>query len=347
MVASDLAHPRVHRERHFDDFVEDRLVAGCTEATAIFRPCDGLEGGIGVKHAAAATAENVPVQIEQPEPRRVQQACNDALFVELCPAGEIERVDAAERGIRRVLDQPLDRVRHIRLSRLSQRRKESFGLAHTLTDRMRRGVREGRSLLWETAPGFGGHRSVRFSAVSRPTATSATSDATESKPRSRPAVELAGSGRSRWWLAGQPRPAAPLRSRDARRQFHLAPYIQHASVWSGTATKPNKMSSVSIAWLRCPLPHVSSKKSTEPDPNCLISPSDTSTATDPLSISENCLAGAGCQPRAIASGLVLISRKLVASIDAVDSISGRPGADGMIDSGSSRSANCDSPCSST
>ena len=126
-----------------------------------------------------------------------------------------------------------------------------------------------------------------------------------------------------------------------------APYIQHASVWSGTATKPNKMSSVSIAWLRCPFPHVSSKKSTEPDPNCLISPSDTSTATDPLSISENCLAGAGCQPRAIASGLVLISRKLVASIDAVDSISGRPGADGMIDSDSSRSAKCDSPCSST
>ena len=102
------------------------------------------------------------MQIEQPEPRRVQQACNDALFVELCPAGEIERVDAAERGIGRVLDQPLDRIRHIRLSGLSQRRKESFGFTHTLTDRMRQGVREGQSLLWETAPWFGGIEASDF-----------------------------------------------------------------------------------------------------------------------------------------------------------------------------------------
>jgi hypothetical protein len=42
VVGSDPAHPRVHRERHFDDFVEDRLVAGCTEGTAILGPSDGL-----------------------------------------------------------------------------------------------------------------------------------------------------------------------------------------------------------------------------------------------------------------------------------------------------------------
>ena len=134
------------------------------------------------------------------------------------PAGEIERVDAAERWIRRVLDQPLDRVRHIRLSRLSQRRKESFGLAHTLTDRMRQGVREGQSLLWETAPWFGGHRSVRFSAVSgAPTATSATRIAQrKAKPTHSVQPVL---GRTIGGPTGldKPRPAAPLRSRDARR----------------------------------------------------------------------------------------------------------------------------------
>ena len=64
MVGSNLAQPRVHRERHFDDFVEDRFVAGCTEGTAIFRPGDGLEGGIRVNHAAAAGAENVPEKIK-------------------------------------------------------------------------------------------------------------------------------------------------------------------------------------------------------------------------------------------------------------------------------------------
>jgi hypothetical protein len=34
----------------------------------------------------------------------VQQACNDALFVEVRTAGEIERVDTAERVIGRVPD---------------------------------------------------------------------------------------------------------------------------------------------------------------------------------------------------------------------------------------------------
>ena len=62
----------------------------------------------------------------------MQQACNNALFVELCSAGEIERVDTAERVIRRVPDQLLDRIHHIRVGDLSQRREERFGLAHTL-----------------------------------------------------------------------------------------------------------------------------------------------------------------------------------------------------------------------
>ena len=67
----------------------------------------------------------------------MQQAGDDALFVELCMAGQIERVDTAERVIRRVQDQLLERFHHIRVSGLSQRRKESFRLAHTLEDGMR------------------------------------------------------------------------------------------------------------------------------------------------------------------------------------------------------------------
>src|SRR3954454_25231106 len=53
MVGSNLAQPRVHRECHFDDFVEDRLVSRCTEGTPVYRPGDGLKGGIRVNHAAA------------------------------------------------------------------------------------------------------------------------------------------------------------------------------------------------------------------------------------------------------------------------------------------------------
>jgi hypothetical protein len=62
----------------------------------------------------------------------VQQACNDALFVKLRIAREIDRVDTAERMIRRVPDQLVDRIGHFRVSGLSQRGEESLGLAHTL-----------------------------------------------------------------------------------------------------------------------------------------------------------------------------------------------------------------------
>jgi hypothetical protein len=64
MVRRNLAQARVHRKCHFNDFVEDRLVAGCTEGTAIFRPGNCLEGGVRVNHTAAAGAENVPEKIK-------------------------------------------------------------------------------------------------------------------------------------------------------------------------------------------------------------------------------------------------------------------------------------------
>ena len=67
----------------------------------------------------------------------MQQACNDALFVKVCAAGEIECVYTAERVIRRVPDQLLDRIRHIRVGGLAQCREERFGFAHTPEDGMR------------------------------------------------------------------------------------------------------------------------------------------------------------------------------------------------------------------
>ena len=69
----------------------------------------------------------------------------DVLLVKIGTGGEIERVDAAERVIRRLPDQLFDRIRHIRVSGVSQRREESFGLAHAPEDRVRQGCREGRS----------------------------------------------------------------------------------------------------------------------------------------------------------------------------------------------------------
>ena len=174
MVGTNRAQPGIDGERHLDDFVKDRLVAGCAEATAIFGPRNRPQGGIRVKHAAAAWAENVPVQIKQPEPGRLQQACDDAFFVKLRMAGEIDRVDAAERLIRRVRDQLVDRIDHIRVGDLSQRREESLGLAHMREDTTWQGFREGRSLLCHTAPPKPGSglAAARWSAAPTPGQTS-------------------------------------------------------------------------------------------------------------------------------------------------------------------------------
>jgi hypothetical protein len=90
----------------------------------------------------------------------------------------------------------------------------------------------------------------------------------------------------------------------------------------------------------------SSRLTIEPASTCRVSPSDTSRTNAPLTTITNCRAGAGCQPRAIACGVVVIRRKLSTGIEPVDRISGSPNAVGIIVSGRFRSAKCEAPCSS-
>ena len=72
----------------------------------------------------------------------MQQAGNDALFLKIRTAGEIERVDAAERVIGRVPHQLLNRIHYISIGGLPQRGEQGFSLAHALKDGMRDRCRE-------------------------------------------------------------------------------------------------------------------------------------------------------------------------------------------------------------
>jgi hypothetical protein len=85
---------------------------------------------LSVEHAAAARAEHVPRQFEQPKPRSVQERGNRLLFVEAMLGGEAQHVDAAEIAIRRIANGPLDRGNAIGVSRLPQHAKKGFRLAH-------------------------------------------------------------------------------------------------------------------------------------------------------------------------------------------------------------------------
>jgi hypothetical protein len=73
--------------------------------------------------AAAAGAQHVPGQLEQPETRGMQEHRDGVLDVDPGLGGEIEDVDAAERAVRPVLHQPLHRRHGLAVGQLPEGRK--------------------------------------------------------------------------------------------------------------------------------------------------------------------------------------------------------------------------------
>ena len=57
------------------------------------------------EHAAAARAQNIPGEIEQPEPRRMQEGRNDLFLVEPVARRKIQQVDPVEIAILALCDQ--------------------------------------------------------------------------------------------------------------------------------------------------------------------------------------------------------------------------------------------------
>ena len=108
-MGGDPAHPRADREGHLDHLVERRFVSGGAQRAAVFGAVHGFERRAGVEDAAAAGAEHVPGQLEEAEPRRVQEGRDDALLVETVPGRERQRVRPVERMVRRLPDELLDR----------------------------------------------------------------------------------------------------------------------------------------------------------------------------------------------------------------------------------------------
>src|SRR5262249_56671777 len=85
---------------------------------------------VGTEHAAAAGAQHVPAEIEQPEPRSMQEAGDHLLFVEAGPPREIKRIDPVEFAIGAVLDQPRDCIRDSRIGGMLQNRDRGLDVTH-------------------------------------------------------------------------------------------------------------------------------------------------------------------------------------------------------------------------
>src|ERR1019366_2785177 len=92
-----------------------------------------LQRVVRVKYAAAAGAEHVPGEIEQAEPRGMQEAGNHPLFVEPGTPGKIQDIDPIELVVFAMVDQRGDSVRDRRIGGLLQNRKLRRDVAHDLS----------------------------------------------------------------------------------------------------------------------------------------------------------------------------------------------------------------------
>jgi len=120
IVRCDPSHAPTHRERHLNHLVERRLVSGCAHRAVVLVAVDALKGCAGIKHAAAAGAQNVPRQLENPEPRGMQERRDCTFLVEADFGREVDHIDTAQNVIRGVLHQLFDRRGSVGIGRLPQ-----------------------------------------------------------------------------------------------------------------------------------------------------------------------------------------------------------------------------------
>ncbi len=130
IVRRNPAHARADGEGDLDHLVERRLVGLRTQRAVVGLLVHRLELQAGVEHAAAAGAQHVPVQLEQAEPRGVQEGADDFFFVETALGGKCQHVDAAQMPVLAVADQRLDRGENIRIGRIAKRAEQGLRVVH-------------------------------------------------------------------------------------------------------------------------------------------------------------------------------------------------------------------------
>src|ERR1700730_3639485 len=92
-----------------------------------------FQGVVGAEYAAATGAKHVPGQIEQPEPRGMEEAGDHPFFVEPGPLGKIQHIDSVELVILALVDQPRDSIGHRRIGGLLQHGNLGLDVAHAET----------------------------------------------------------------------------------------------------------------------------------------------------------------------------------------------------------------------
>ena len=81
VMRCNLANSRTYSEGYFHHLVECGLVPSGAESAAVPIAVYELERSAGVEDAAASGTQNVPREIEEAKPRRVEESCDQVLLV--------------------------------------------------------------------------------------------------------------------------------------------------------------------------------------------------------------------------------------------------------------------------
>src|SRR5262245_61236093 len=87
VMCGDAAEPWIDGERHLDDFIERGLVVQGAKGAAVFAAVDRLQRTAGLHHAAAGRAQHAPAELEQPEPRRMEETADHLLLAQAMGGG--------------------------------------------------------------------------------------------------------------------------------------------------------------------------------------------------------------------------------------------------------------------
>src|ERR1700758_3838794 len=91
-----------------------------------------FQRAVGIEHAVATGTQHIPGEIEQSEPRCMEEAGNRPLLVEANTLGKIQNIDPVELVVLTGLDQPRDGIGHRWIGRLLQHGELGLDIAHTV-----------------------------------------------------------------------------------------------------------------------------------------------------------------------------------------------------------------------
>jgi hypothetical protein len=95
------------------------------------------------EHAAAAGTQHVPAQLEQAEPRGMQERADRLFLGEAALGGEGQHIDPAEIAIAAVADQALDLGHDAGIGRRPQGFEQSLRVAHGAKSKPKSSDRQG------------------------------------------------------------------------------------------------------------------------------------------------------------------------------------------------------------